>query len=151
MMASMCVGLFVVYGRGLSVGEFANFGPYAGRIDSITLLDVRLRDVHGCEVRIPHLLSLFYPTRVLGKARPVSASIAIASSAAQPAVRQLLASVAATVGSEPQLEILSIDAAGTCYRVTVRSAHPEAEQQLYFALSDALAARSVPLGTAPKT
>ena len=108
MLASMCVGLFVVYGRGLSVGEFASFGPYAGRIDSITLLDVRLRDAQGCEVRIPHLLSLFYPTRVLGKIRPVSATMTVSSAAAQPAVRQLLAGVASTVGAEPELEIRSI-------------------------------------------
>jgi gamma-glutamylcyclotransferase (GGCT)/AIG2-like uncharacterized protein YtfP len=150
MLASMCLGLFVVYGRGLTVGDFASFGPHSGRIDAITLLDVRLRDDYGCELRVPHLLSLFHPTRVLGKARPVSALISVASSVAQPALRELLAGVASTVGTEPQLEILSIDAAGACYRVTVRSEQPAAEQRLYFALVDALAERSVPLGTSPK-
>jgi gamma-glutamylcyclotransferase (GGCT)/AIG2-like uncharacterized protein YtfP len=150
MLASMCVGLFVVYGRGLTVGEFASFGPHSGRIDAITLLDVRLRDAHGCELRVPHLLSLFHPTRVLGKVRPVSALISVASGVAQPALRELLAGVAATVGTEPLLEILSVDAAGTRYRVTVRSEQPEAEQRLYFALVDALAQQSVPLGTSPR-
>jgi gamma-glutamylcyclotransferase (GGCT)/AIG2-like uncharacterized protein YtfP len=151
MLASMCVGLFVVYGRGLTVGDFASFGPHAGRIDSITLLDVRLRDVHGCEMRVPHLLSLFHPTRVLGKVRPVSAIISVASGIPQPALREMLAGVASNIGTEPRLEILSIDAAGTCYRVTVRSEQPEAEQRLYFALADALTEQSVPLGTAPKS
>jgi gamma-glutamylcyclotransferase (GGCT)/AIG2-like uncharacterized protein YtfP len=150
MLASMCVGIFVVYGRGLTVGDFAAFGPHAGRIDSITLLDVRLRDVHGCELRVPHLLSLFHPTRVLGKVRPVSAIISVASGVAQPEIRELLAGVASNIGTEPRLEILSIDAAGTCYRVTVRSEQPEAEQRLYFALADALTQQSVPLGTAPR-
>jgi gamma-glutamylcyclotransferase (GGCT)/AIG2-like uncharacterized protein YtfP len=150
MLASMCVGLFVVYGRGLSPGEFANFGPYAGRIHTITLLDVRLHDAHGCELRVPHLLSLVYPTRVLGKVRPVSATVTIASNASQPPVRELLAGVASTVGLEPLLEILSIDANGTSYRVTVRSEQPEAQQRLYFALSDALLERGIPLGTAPR-
>ena len=97
-------------------------------------------------MRIPHLFDL-YPTRVLGKLRPVSAIMTVSSAAAQPAVGQLLAGVASTVGTEPELEILSIDAKGTSYRVTVRSNQLEAEQRLYFALSDALAAQSVPLGT----
>jgi len=81
-------------------------------------------------VRIPHLLSIFYPTRVLGKMRPVSATMTVSSAAAQPAVRQLLAGVASTIGTEPELEILSIDAKGTSYRVTVRSDQLEAEQRL---------------------
>jgi small-conductance mechanosensitive channel len=150
MLASMCVGIAVVYGRGLHPGDFVNFGPHAGRIETITLLELRLRDAQGSEVRVPHLLCLFYPLRVPGKSRPVTATITVASTTPQPAVRDLLLAVAATIGTEPELEFVALDVAGASYRVTVRSELGDAQHRLYCALGDALTARSIPLGTAPK-
>jgi hypothetical protein len=151
MLASMCVGIAVVYGRGLHPGDFVNFGPHAGRIETITLLELRLRDGHGSEVRVPHLLCLFYPLRVPGKSRPVTATITVASQTPQETVRDLLLAVASNVGTEPQLEFVGLDLGGASYRVTVRSELPDAQHRLYCALGDALASRSIPLGTAPKT
>jgi small-conductance mechanosensitive channel len=150
MLASMCLGIAVVYGRGLRPGDFANFGPYAGRIETISLLEVRLRDAHGSEIRVPHLMCLFYPTRVLGKVRPVSATITVTSKTPQAPVRQLLLETAAGIGAEPQLEAISLDLGGAGYRVTVRSDLPDAQHRLYCALCDALAERSIPLGTPSK-
>jgi len=150
MLASMCVGIAVVYGRGLHPGDFVNFGPHHGRIETITLLELRLRDAHGCELRVPHLLCLFYPLRVPGKSRPVTATVTVASKTPQPAVRQLLLEVAAGVGTEPQLEFVALDQGGASYRVTVRSELVDAQHRLYCAISDALAERAIPLGTAPK-
>jgi gamma-glutamylcyclotransferase (GGCT)/AIG2-like uncharacterized protein YtfP len=149
MLASMCVGIAVVYGRGLHPGDFVNFGPHAGRIETITLLELRLRDPHGCEVRVPHLLCLFYPLRAAGKSRPVTATVTVASKTPQPAVRQLLLEVAAGLGTEPQLEFIALDEGGASYRVTVRSELVDAQHRLYCAVSDALAERAIPLGKAP--
>ena len=70
----------------------------------------------------------------------------VSSAAAQPAVRQLLAGVASTIGSEPELEILSIDAKGTCLPSHRAIGSARSRAAAYFALSDALAAQSVPLG-----
>jgi small-conductance mechanosensitive channel len=151
MLASMCVGIAVVYGRGLHPGDFVNFGPHSGRIETITLLELRLRDAHGCEVRVPHLLCLFYPLRVPGKSRPVTATVTVASKASQPVVRKVLLDVAITIGTEPELEFVALDEGGASYRVTVRSDVVDARHRLYCAIGDALAERSIPLGTAPKT
>jgi small-conductance mechanosensitive channel len=150
LLASMCVGIAVVYGRGLHPGDFVNFGPHAGRIESISLLELRLRDAHGCELRVPHLLCLFYPLRVPGQSRPVTATVTVDSKAPQPAVRQLLLEVAAAIGTEPELEFIALDQGGASYRVTVRSGLLDAQHRLYCAIGDALADRSIPLGTAPK-
>jgi gamma-glutamylcyclotransferase (GGCT)/AIG2-like uncharacterized protein YtfP/small-conductance mechanosensitive channel len=151
MLASMCVGIAVVYGRALHPGDFINFGPHAGRIETITLLELRLHDEHGCEVRVPHLLGLFYPLRVPGKSRPVTATVTVSPKIAQPAVRQLLLEVASTIGTEPELEFFALDQGGASYRVTVRSELLDAQHRLYCAIGDALVERAVPLGTAPKT
>jgi gamma-glutamylcyclotransferase (GGCT)/AIG2-like uncharacterized protein YtfP len=150
MLASMCIGIAVVYGRGLHPGDFVNFGPHQGRIETITLLELRLRDAHGCEVRVPHLLCLFYPLRVPGKSRPVTATVTVSPKTPQPPVRQLFLEVAATIGTEPELEFIALDQGGASYRVTVRSELVDAQHRLYCAISDALAERSIPLGAAPK-
>jgi gamma-glutamylcyclotransferase (GGCT)/AIG2-like uncharacterized protein YtfP len=151
MLASMCVGIAVVYGRGLHPGDFVHFGPHGGQVETITLLEVRLRDAHGSELRVPHLLGLFHPLKVLGKTRPVSATITVGAKTPQPAVRQLLLEVAAGIGAEPDLELVGLDQNGASYRVTVRSDRPDAQHRLYCAIGDALTERSIPLGTAPKT
>jgi len=150
MLASMCVGIAVVYGRGLHPGDFVSIGAHTGRIETLTLLELRLRDSQGCEVRVPHLLSLFYPLRVLGTARPVTATITVAPNTPQAQVRQLLLEVASVVGSEPELDLVSLDQGGARYRVTVRSDQRDAQHRLYCALGDALTEREIPLGTAPK-
>jgi hypothetical protein len=139
-----------VYGRGLHPGDFVNFGPHSGRIETITLLELRLRDANGCELRVPHLLCLFYPLRIPGKSRPVTATVTVSPKAPQPPVRQLLLEVAASVGTEPQLELIALDQGGASYRVTVRSDRVDAQHRLYCAISDTLAERSIPLGAAPK-
>jgi hypothetical protein len=59
--------------------------------------------------------------------------------------------VAITIGTEPNVEFTGLDQNGASYRVTVRSDRPDAQHRLYCALGDALAERSIPLGTAPKT
>jgi gamma-glutamylcyclotransferase (GGCT)/AIG2-like uncharacterized protein YtfP/small-conductance mechanosensitive channel len=151
MLASMCVGIAVVYGRALHPGDFVDFGPHAGRIETITLLELRLRDARGCELRVPHLLCLFYPLRVPGKSRPVSATVTVTSKMPQAPVRQLLLEVAAAIGTEPELEFFGLDQGGASYRVTVRSELIDAQHRLYCAIGDALAERSIPLGTAPKS
>jgi small-conductance mechanosensitive channel len=148
-LASACVGVTVVYGRRLRVGDFASFGPLSGRVQQVTLLEVRLSDPAGHELRIPHLFALWYPTRIFGPTRPVSATITVASASAQATVRQVLTDAAATAGTTPQIELVSVDARGALYRVTVGSPSPDAESALFCAITDALAQRGIPLGIAP--
>jgi hypothetical protein len=148
-LASACVGVTVVYGRRLRIGDFASFGPLSGRIQQVTLLEVRLSDPAGNELRIPHLFVLWYPTRIFGPARPVSATVTVAPTVAQAPVRQILADAAATAGTSPQVELVSFDARGASYRVTVASPSPDAEAALFCTITDALAQKGIPLGIAP--
>jgi small-conductance mechanosensitive channel len=141
------VGVTVVYGRGLRVGDFAEVGGRAGRVSAITLLDVRLEDDLGAEIRVPHLLGLVHPTRVLGPARLVSVELLVAPSAAvEDSVRDLLAVSASAVGNRPQVEIVSLDADGVRYRVTVSAEARDAKSRLFMQLTQALRAAEVPLG-----
>ncbi|HEX9297052.1 MAG TPA: gamma-glutamylcyclotransferase [Polyangiaceae bacterium] len=148
LLASMCVGIAVIYGRSLQPGDFAHFGSHAGRIETVTLLEVRLRDGNGSQLRVPHLLSLFHPTRVFGRSRPVSAIVTITSKKPQPAVRELLLQTAAHVGTNPQLELVALDQDGARYCVTVQSELPDGPYRLHCAICDALIDNSIPLGKA---
>jgi small-conductance mechanosensitive channel len=144
LVASACAGLPVVYGRGLRTGDWVSIGPFAGRVDAITLLDVRLTDTDGCEVRVPHLLSLVHATRVQGQKRPVSVTLCVR--APRPDARQALLDAATTVGTSPKVELESVGAAGASYRISVCSDAPDARHLLLTALANALAEKAIPLG-----
>src|SRR5262249_19256208 len=60
LLASVMVGVLVVFGRRIRVGEYAEIAGRNGRVQAIGLVDVRLRDPDGCEVRVPHLLALVH-------------------------------------------------------------------------------------------
>jgi hypothetical protein len=113
LLACVAVGVTVVYGRRLRVGDFADFGGRSGQVRAITLLEVRLEDPRGNEVRVPHLLGLVHPTRVLGPLPLVTALLTLASSTArQDDVRELLLEAAAAVGERSEVELCSFDADG---------------------------------------
>lgn len=147
LLACVAVGVTVVYGRRLRAGDFAEVGGRAGRVRGITLLEVRLEDDRGSEVRVPHLLGLLHPTRVLGPLPLVTVTLTLAShTAAQDDVLDLLEEAARNVGERPQAELLSFDADGARYAVSAYSAAPKARSRLYATLAEALAAADVPLG-----
>lgn len=147
LLASVAVGVTVVYGRGLRVGDFAEVGGRKGKVSAITLLDVRLEDDQSFEVRVPHLLGLFHPTQVLGPTRLVSVEVLLTPKAlVDDNVRDLLAESARSVGQKPRIEIVSLDAEAARCRVTVRSDALDAQSRLYMIVAKALAAADVPLG-----
>ena len=65
-LACLAAGVPAVYGRKLRQGDFVEAGGRAGTVREVTLLEVVLEDALGCEVRVPQLLGLWHPTRVLG-------------------------------------------------------------------------------------
>jgi len=65
-LASIVAGIPAIYGRRIRVGDHVEIAGRAGRVVSVSLLEVRLEDDLGCQVRVPHLTSLLAPTRVLG-------------------------------------------------------------------------------------
>jgi small-conductance mechanosensitive channel len=143
LLASSVVGVLVVYGRRLRVGEHAEVGGRAGKIIGMGLVDVRLRDRDGCEIRVPHLLSLFHPTRILGL-RPRLIVVLRAPVTSQVSdVRRVLLEAAASLGETPNVELSDIDAATASYRVTLAAGIDKTESDVRFALVEALSAAGV--------
>ncbi|UQA63027.1 mechanosensitive ion channel [Polyangium aurulentum] len=148
LLASAAVGVAVVYGRRISVGDFAEIGGRAGRVRAVSLLEVELEGEEGT-TRVPHLYTLVQPTRLLGPEPPVCVDVALGAAAiGQDDVRELLLESAATVGKGARVEVLQIDAEGIHYRVTIRSAALGARGELLSVVAQALAAAEVPLGRA---
>jgi hypothetical protein len=146
-LGTAATGIVVMFGRGLRVGEHAVVGGHAGRVRATTLLEVVLEDDEGCDVHVPHLVSLWYPTRILGPAPPLRVEITVAPSTALPVALETLERAASTVGVAPLIELVSLGAEGARLRVTV---HPVAlkgaKNRLFCAVSDALREAGIALG-----
>lgn len=67
LIASCLLGVRMVYGRLWNLGDRAEYGGEKGEIASIGLLDVCLQGEDGAIVRVPHLMSLWKPTRIYPK------------------------------------------------------------------------------------
>ncbi|HVK70000.1 MAG TPA: mechanosensitive ion channel family protein, partial [Polyangium sp.] len=145
--ASAAVGIVVVYGRRLSVGDHAEIGGRAGRVRAVSLLEVELEGEDGT-FRIPHLYSLVRPTRLLGPEPPVSVEVTLEKAALDDEARELLREAAGAVGSRPRVELVRLDAEGACYRVTAHRAGAGAASELVVILAEALSAAEIPLGRA---
>jgi small-conductance mechanosensitive channel len=146
LLASAAMGIAVVFGRRLTVGEYAEVGGKAGLVRRLSLLEVSLEDSAGCEVRVPHLASLLHPTRLLGKRRPVEVDLVVAAGASPAKVKPILEKEAARIGDRFAVNLEWIDAEGSGYTVTVFSADPGAKTTLLTAFMASLAAEGVGLG-----
>ena len=80
-LACAAAGVPAVYGRHLRPGDFVEAGGRAGIVRDVTLLELVLEDAVGCEVRVPQLLGLWHPTRVLGSAPLASIEIVVDAAA----------------------------------------------------------------------
>lgn len=151
LLASALTGMTVLYLRRLRVGDFVEYGGKAGRVKGIGLLDVRLEDEDACEVRVPHLLSLLRPTRVVGTVPRVTTTLGVAAAAPAARVLQVLLDAANSIGEASRVELVSQDTLRAEYRVTTSSSHPDALSRLHVALGEALNSAGVPLsGTRPR-
>ncbi len=146
LLASGIVGTTVLFGRRLRLGEYAEMAGIVARISAINLLEVRLVDVHRTELRVPHLLSLFRPLRVLGMRPRLSVEVPVAASAPQEEVREILLAVGKRSGHDPKLDLLSFDADGARYRLSALCDSLDGRRVLAeTALAD-LGAAGIPLG-----
>jgi small-conductance mechanosensitive channel len=149
LLSCAAVGVTVVYGRRLRLGDWADVGTQSGIVRSVNLLEVRLEDENGSEVRVPHLLALIHPTRLLGKRPLRSVELTLApSTAAEDRVRELLTAAAASVGDRPRVELLSLDADGARWQVSTFADGADARTRLYAAIAQGLTEANIPLGRA---
>jgi small-conductance mechanosensitive channel len=143
LLSSVVVGTLVVYGRKLRVGEYAEIGNRSGKVLSIGLVDVRLKDRDGCEVRVPHLLALIHPTRVLGLRPRVAVEIAVAASAPPREVRRILLEAAGTLGDAPTVDLAALTVEEQRFRITLSVTQDKSPGDVRLSLAEALAAAGV--------
>jgi small-conductance mechanosensitive channel len=143
--ACAAAGVAVVFGRRLRVGDIAGVGGCEGRVRALTMLEVLLEDEDGCAVHVPHLVSLWRPTRVVS-AYAVAVELSIDAGIDLAHVVELLREAAGTVGASPRVLVLGLDADGAHVRVAVAPRAGADRNALYCALSAALQAQGVALG-----
>lgn len=146
LLASGIVGVSVLFGRRLRIGEFAEMGGIIARISAINLLEVRLIDAHRVETRVPHLLSLVRPLRVLGMRPRLSVDVPVAASAAQEKVREVLSEAGKKCGHDPRLDLLSFDADGAHYRLSALCDSLDGQRALAETALAALGVAGISLG-----
>ena len=146
LLASGVVGVTVLFGRRLRPGEFAEMGDVIARISAINLLEVRLLDAHRVETRVPHLLSLVRPLRVLGMHPRLSIVVAVAPTAAQERVREVLSEAGRRCGRDARLDLLSFDVDGAVYRLSALCDSLDARQSMAEAALDDLNSAGIALG-----
>ena len=151
LLATIAVGATYVFGRRVQHGEVVEIGGRAGRVVSLSLLETRLADEAGGEVRVPHLLTLIHPTHVRKGGPRMRAAIAVDPATDSETVRAVLVAAAGEMGVEPLAELATIDADGACWHVSVRAPAGEATRALLPVLATALAHAKISLGRAPRT
>ncbi len=145
MLASAIAGSGVLFGRRLRIGDFVEFGGRSGRVVALSLLEVRLEDSEGLEVRVPHLLSFLHSTRIVGARPRTSLELCVADHSERAA--ELLREAAAKVGERVKVEVLGVEGAFVRYRIGVVSGRPDVRNALFFTLTGALREAGVPLSS----
>ena len=145
-LASGTVGAIWLYGRRLRVGEYVELGAYRGRVSEVNLLELRLIVTDRTELRVPHLLTLVRPLRLLGARPRLTLDMYVHASSSITEVRSLLAAVAGRVGSEPSVEIVSADADAVRFRIAATCESLEARTAFHIAALDALSSAGITLG-----
>jgi small-conductance mechanosensitive channel len=151
LLASGFVGVTVLFGRRLRLGEFAEVGGTVARISAINLLEIRLHDAHRSELRVPHLLCLFRPVRVLGMRPRLSVDVPVAANAPQEKVREILNEAGKKCGHDPKLDLLAFDVDGAHYRLSALCDSLDGKRALAETALGDLASAGIALGRAART
>lgn len=149
LLASVAVGVVVIFARRIKKGDLVEFGGRAGRIAEVSLIDVRLEDAQSCEVTVPHLLALFHPTRVHKHPPLGSIEIVVDPKATLADVEKALLDAAREISSRARVELVYLDDAGAHWRIT--SATNRGETTLARAVQEALSKHGIGLGRGKQT
>ena len=145
-LACAAAGLPAVYGRRLKAGDFVEAGGRAGVVRDVTLLELVLEDTLGCEVRIPQLLGLWHPTRVLGSGAMASLEVAVDANERPARVEAALVGAAMATCERARVDLLSLDLDGARWRVTGVPKHGKGAASLAEAVAQAIADEGIVLG-----
>jgi hypothetical protein len=145
-LACAAAGVPAVYTRRLRPGEFVETGGRAGIVREVTLLEVVLEDAIGCEVRVPQLLGLWHPTRVLGKAPLASIDVVVDAHERPAKVEEALVGAAVATCDRARVDLVSLDAEGAHWRVSAVPKSGKGVAALADAVAVAINERGIALG-----
>jgi small-conductance mechanosensitive channel len=145
-LACAAAGVPTVFGRRLKPGEFVECGGRAGIVRDVTLLELVLEDALGCEVRVPQLLGLWHPTRVLGSAPFASIDVVVDAHERPNKVEEALVGAAVATCERARVDLISLDADGACWRVSAVPKYGKGVAALADAVAVAIAERGIALG-----
>ena len=143
-MAAACVGAVHVFGRRFRTGDIVEIGRHRGKVREITLLETRLEDAQGCEVRVPHLAALVATARIVGRIPVTEVMVSVDAKAPQARVREVLLATARERDPRAQVRLVRLEQSGASYRLS-SLALPEGPD-LAVAVSEALAREGIALG-----
>jgi len=146
-LACAAAGVPAVFLRRLKAGDFVEAGGRAGVVRSVTLLELVLEDPVGCEVRVPQLLGLWHPTRILGSAPMATIDIVVDPRQRPAKVEEALVGAAVAMCERARVELVSLDAEGGLWRVSGIPKHGTGAAALADAVAHAIADRGIALGT----
>jgi hypothetical protein len=150
LLACAAAGVPMVFGRKVKPGDFVEAGGRAGMVRDVTLLELVLVDPVGCEVRIPQLLGLWHPTRVLGGAPMTVVDIAIDPLERPGKVQEALAHATNATCDRACVDLVSLDADAARWRISGVAKHDQGANALAAAVAQAIADRGIALGRRSK-
>jgi hypothetical protein len=144
LLANVVVGLVTLYGARLIRGDLvqigeARQGTFRGRVQSIGLIEIRLRSESGQEVRVAHLTALCRPMIVLGHgAERVKRALFVESEAKPERVVEVLGQVISDRTLAAEIRILRIRGNAVCAELRLITESASHEQAILIAVSRAL-------------
>ncbi len=148
LLACAAAGVPAVFGRRLTPGDFVEAGGRSGVVRDVTLLELVLEDPFGCEVRVPQLLGLWHPTRILGSAPLASIEIVVDPRERPVRIEEALVGAAVATCERARVDLVSLDADGARWRVSGIPKHGKGAAALADAVARAIADAGVALGRA---
>ncbi len=149
-LACAAAGVPAVFGRRIKPGDFVEAAGRAGVVRDVTLLEMVLEDAAGCEVRVPQLLGLWHPTRVLGGAPMVTIEITVGPHEQPAMVARTLLAAAGSSCERARADLASIDADGARWIVSGIDKSGGGAAMLGDAVAQAMAQCSIALGRRAK-
>jgi small-conductance mechanosensitive channel len=146
LLACAAAGVPTVFGRHVREGDFIEAGGRSGIVRDVTLLELVLEDAIGCEVRIPQLLGLWHPTRVLGSGAMATMDITVDPKERPAKVEEALVGAAVSTCERARVELVSLDADGARWRISGVPRHGKGAASLADAVSQAVSAQGIALG-----
>jgi hypothetical protein len=150
LLACAAAGVPAVFGRHVRPGDFIEAGGRSGIVRDVTLLELVLEDAIGCEVRVPQLLGLWHPTRVLGSGAMATMDITVDPKERPAKVEEALVGAAVSTCDRARVELLSLDADGARWRVSGVPRHGKGAASLADAVSQAVSGQGIALGRADR-